>query len=607
MRSNDVLKKEVRQLRKEGSDNYRVKQIKNLRQQLRETQAISDALTRTLMDKAQMSADEVGELYDDILSQPKLAKPNNPVKLKKDVLVLQNSTTALERELAATKKLLREYRSGERRMDADGEVVRSAKAAAAPSDSALAEELRQLRLAHAVALGEVETKGRVAALHRDMCAKLQQENRELKTMKLQWDGLAAAKEAAEQDAAHTRQQMIQSMGSTEEYHQDIRELRTKLATLLSVRDKVEQQHAEKVGDLRTSIGKIQERELQLRGHIQLLKADLKAAQDAVSYYKQSAALAKTQAAASLRATESDRVCELQNKLAIVSKDLKEKSTELRAAQAILKGGRHGSSEAEHALQDRVSQLKQDNAQLRSQLDAVERRYITHHEELSRGVGERSALEVKYTALLREMDERATRFQSNQQLMLEMETRLHSAENAAQQQAAQLADAHAQRDAERQRTEQLEGTIKQLKLALDERARFDGGGAGAGAGGGANTSRSDLSDSADDLLSNRPSGSESAKSLAAKLRRVEETHLEHVAKLMRNFEIKEKEHLYQIAKLQETIRPGSGNRTHLTYKDPYNTRIPPQSQQQQQAAKKPFNIDTSSSESDDDDDDDDLSL
>jgi hypothetical protein len=526
MRSNDVLKKEVRQLRKEGSDNYRVKQIKNLRQQLRETQAISDALTRTLMDKAQMSADEVGELYDDILSQPKLAKPNNPVKLKKDVLVLQNSTTALERELAATKKLLREYRSGERRMDADGEVVRSAKAAAAPSDSALAEELRQLRLAHAVALGEVETKGRVAALHRDMCAKLQQENRELKTMKLQWDGLTAAKEAAEQDAAHTRQQMIQSMGSTEEYHQDIRELRTKLATLLSVRDKVEQQHAEKVADLRTSIGKIQERELQLRGHIQLLKADLKAAQDAAAFYKQSAALAKTQAAASLRATESDRVWELQNKLAIVSKELKEKSTELRAAQATIKGGRHGSSEAEHALQDRVSQLKQDNAHLSSQLDAVERRYITHHEDLARGSGERSALEVKYTALLREMDERAARFQSNQQLMIEMETRLHGAESAAQQQAAQLADAHAQRDAERQRIEQLEGTIKQLKLALDERARFDsgGGGAGAGAGGGVNTSRSDLSDSADDLLSNRPSGSESAKSLAAKLRRVEETHL-----------------------------------------------------------------------------------
>jgi chromosome segregation ATPase len=218
------------------------------------------------------------------------ADSNNPVKLKKDVLVLQNSTTALdpERELAATKKLLREYRSGERRMDADGEVVRSAKAAAAPSDCALAEELRQLRLAHAVALGEVETKGRVAALSRDMCAKLQQENRELKTMKLQRDGLAAAKEAAEHDAAHTRQQIIQSVGSTEERHQDIRELRTKLATLLSVRDKVEQQHAEKVADLRTSIGKIQERELQLRGHIQLLKADLKAAQDAAAYYKQSA-------------------------------------------------------------------------------------------------------------------------------------------------------------------------------------------------------------------------------------------------------------------------------------------------------------------------------
>lgn len=85
IRSNTLLKKELAQAQKEGQDNYRVKMIKALRQQLRESQALVDELTKQLMEKSRLSEDEVGEIFDQVLSQPKLAKPNNPAKLKKDV------------------------------------------------------------------------------------------------------------------------------------------------------------------------------------------------------------------------------------------------------------------------------------------------------------------------------------------------------------------------------------------------------------------------------------------------------------------------------------------------------------------------------------------
>jgi hypothetical protein len=565
MRSNDVLRKEIKQLKKEGSDNYRVKQIKHLRQQLRETQSIADALTHQLMNKSGMSKDDIGELYDDILSQPKLAKPNNPVKLKKDVLLLQNTTQALERELAATKKLLREYRSGERRLEADGEVFRASRPAATPSDSALAEELRQLRLQHEVALGEVETKNRVVALHRDMCAKLQAENRELQQLRLGWDEMQAARQTAEQEAAQTREQMLRSMGHSEEHVQDVRELRTKLATLLQVRDKVEASHEAKLNAMRQGVAKVQERELQLRGQIQMLKQDLKAAQDAASHYRKECAVAKAATEAAHKQTESDKVWELQTKLAVVARELKEKNTELRAAQASLKGGgRSAASDTERALQERIVQLSHDNARLSSTLDAVERRYITHNEEVARGDGARSALEVKYNTLLREMDERAARFQANQQLNEEMRARLAAAEQAVQYHTEQAAQMQQQRAADAQRLEQQENTLKQMQLALNERARFDGGAGGSevAASLGSNTARSNAS-SSDDLFSNRGAEKSNA-ALSAQLKRQEETHLEHVAKLLRTFEQKERDLLYQVARLQETLKPGTGNRTHLAY-------------------------------------------
>ena len=598
MASNNKLQKEIRQLRKEGSDNYRVKQIKNLRQQLRESQAIADALTHTLMNKSGMKQDEIGDLYDQILSQPKLAKPNNPVKLKKDVLILQNNTQALERELVATKKMLREYRTGERRMEEHGEVMRSAQPASAPSDSAIASELRQVKLSLDVAQGEIATKDRVISVHRDMCAQLQQENRELKQVKMEFDVMAHAKARAEEELARTREQMLRGAGSTEEYHQDIRELRTKLATLLSVRDKVEAQHAEKVGNLQLGIKKIQDRELQLRGQIQLLKADLKSAQDAVAFYKQSAALAKSKEAAAARTTESDRVWEVQSKLAIVSKELKEKSTELRAAQAQLKGGRSGASEAERALSERIAQLSHDNSRLSAALDAVERRYITHNEEVTRGHGERSALEIKYNALLQEMDQRAQRFQSNQQSMTEMEARCQAAEDQARRAQQNAQEERRALEQERAQTAQAEATVKQLQLALAERARFDGGsGAGAGASADAsNTARSHTS-STDDLFGNRPGDAAAQK----RLQRMEETHLDHVAKLMKNFEAKERDMLYRIATLQEKLAPGSGNRTHLTYKP---GGAGPAARPAAIAAQKPPSklLESDSDEADDDDDD-----
>jgi len=597
MRSNDVLRKELKQARKEGSDNYRVKQIKHLRQQLRETQSIADALTHQLMAKSGMSKDEVGELYDDILSQPKLAKPNNPVKLKKDVLILQNSTQALERELAATKKLLREYRSGERRLEADGEVFRPARAAAMPSDSAIAEELRQLRLQHEVALGEIETKSRVVALHRDMCAKLQAENRELQQLKLNWDDMERARQVAEQEAAQTREQMLRSMGHSEEYVQDIRELRTKLATLLQVRDKVEAQHEAKLNAMRQGVAKIQERELHLRGQIQMLKADLKAAQDAATHYKREASQGKAALEAAHKQTESDKVWELQTKLSVLSRELKEKSTDLRAAQAALKGSGRHASEAERALQERIAQLTHDNSRLSSTLDQVERRYITHNEEIARGHGERSALELKYNALLREMDERAARFQSNQQMNQDMQARLNAAEQAVQYHTEQAAQMQAQRQADLQRIETQENTLKQMQLALNERARFDGGATGGEVAAALASHRSHDS-SSDDLFSNRGGGEKSNAALAAQLKRQEETHLEHVAKLMRNFEQKERDMLYQIARLQETIKPGSGNRTHLAYGQRSAAAAPARASAAAAQRKQPDPFESSDDDSDD---------
>lgn len=606
MKSNDKLKKEVKQLRKEGSDNYRVKQIKNLRQQLRETQSIADALTKTLMNKTGMAKEEMGELYDEILSQPKLSKPNNPVKLKKEVLVAQNQNAALERELANTKRLLREYRSGERRAEDDeGRELPhpSKRLIPAPSDSALAENLRQLKLAHDISLGEIETKTRVISLHREMVEKLQAENRELRQMKQKWDLLHEAKTAAEEDAARARHELVRHAGSNEDSAQDIRELRLKLQALMQVREKIESQHAQKVAQLHTNIQKIQERESHLLGQINLLKADLKTSTDSVAWYRQQAALAKS--AAGPNATDSEKVWELQTKLAIVTKELKETKLELRGA-----GGAHSKKgEAERALHDRISQLQSDNARLSSQMDVIERKYLTFHEDSAATTSQMSDLQSKYHAALQELDQRHTRSTGKDNAMQELLNRRNQEmEGRLQQMQATLERMQQEQREDRTEVEKGEKIIAQLRTALAD-ASNNRSYTGQGGGGGDSTSRSQA-DSSDDLLGRAHSHSSHAAASAAQkaLRKAEEAHLEQVAKLMRQFETKEKEMLYQIARLQEQIKPGSGNRTHLNYKSPYQTKAAVMQQQQRPTmvgGRKPINLD--SSDEDEEDDDDDLEL
>lgn len=84
MKSNDLLKKQIKQLKKENQDNYRVKMIKNLRQQLREQQTICEALTNKLLNTG-IAEKELNMLYDEVLSHCKLARPNATSQLKKDV------------------------------------------------------------------------------------------------------------------------------------------------------------------------------------------------------------------------------------------------------------------------------------------------------------------------------------------------------------------------------------------------------------------------------------------------------------------------------------------------------------------------------------------
>jgi hypothetical protein len=594
MKANDKLRKDLKQSAKEGQDNYRVKQIKNLRQQLREAQAIADGLTLELLNKTGMQKEDVNQLYDRILSQPKLAKPNNPVKLKKEVLLVQQQLAAAERELAATKKLLREYRSGERRIE-DDQLVRPqpspSKASAALSESALAEELRQLRLQHEITLGEIDTKNKVISLHRDMCAKLQQENRELRHVKMQSEVLEAQKQKAEAEATRTRLEMMRTAENTEEYHQDLRELRTKLNSVLNMRDKVEAAHNAKVAALQQNVAKIQEREAHLLSQINLLKTDLKAAQEAALAYQAqavSAAQAQKPPSSTVKsgaAGHEQQVWDLQTKLQIVTKDLKSTKAELKALQAE-RQGRTDDALASYRL--RIHDLERENTSLSARFDEVERSFVVR-ESHSANVAD---LQAKYHALLKEIHGKQTKREHDAALIQDLQAAKVAADAAHANVAGQLAQIQEERQRERETISQQEAEIKQLHAALQERsAAFQASiaapsaaaaGSSATSGsqgslGGArealsrDTSRSTLSDGYGDLFGD---ADQDPKQLRKKIKKQEETHLEHVAKLMRNFEIKEKELLYQIAKLQETIKPGSGSRVHLQWQNPYKQQLAP---------------------------------
>jgi len=619
MRSNSKLQAEIKQLRKEQSDNYRVKQLKNLRQQLRETQAIADELTRRLISKGGMNEDEVGELFDEVLSQPKLAKPNNPVRLRKDLVILQQKHEALERELAEMKRTVREYRTGLRRPDEDGTSPLSpSRSPASPSSSssapdsstivALKEQVRQLRLELDLARGESESQSRLASVHRELAAKTQDENRELRASLLRLESAEISRKQSMQDARASRDALVRSVSSTEETAQDVRELRMKLSQLISVRDQVEQSHATKVAQLTNQLSKLSDRETALLNQLSMLQSDLKSMTNAVTFYRNKLKDARhdTQVA-----SESERILERETKIEILRRENREKKTQIKLLQAQLAaannastasatgGGRRSNqavaeseSEAIAALRQQLDQALADNARLHQAMERVERNFIVHHESQQLGEHRAKELEKKVHSLLSELDAKSTRFEQGQTLLQELQSKYSGAQVALASCNDQVDQLRSELDTLRRAKERAEMKVVELERTLAERSGFERAAAAINANGesapalaassreqassstaaaaGSMSARSDSSSSSlltprTRLMTGTHLSASSTASLRQQLQEQEDRHLEHVAKLLKNFDQKEKQLLHQIAILQEQRRPGSANPQHLRWR------------------------------------------
>jgi hypothetical protein len=84
LRSNDTLKKQMTQLKKEQKDNYRVKMIRNLRLKVRELESMNEVLKIHAMRKG-ATIDEIDDIYEGVLNEPKRARPVCPETLQREI------------------------------------------------------------------------------------------------------------------------------------------------------------------------------------------------------------------------------------------------------------------------------------------------------------------------------------------------------------------------------------------------------------------------------------------------------------------------------------------------------------------------------------------
>jgi len=97
LKLNSIQQKKIIQLEKEQKDNYRVKMIKSLRQQLREAITINEMLLTKLYDFG-IKSDQINSMYGDILSKFKLCRPSQPIQLKKELIQKDQQIKHLKQE-----------------------------------------------------------------------------------------------------------------------------------------------------------------------------------------------------------------------------------------------------------------------------------------------------------------------------------------------------------------------------------------------------------------------------------------------------------------------------------------------------------------------------
>lgn len=94
LRSNDTLKKQMTQLKKEQKDNYRVKMIRNLRLKVRELESMNEVLKIHAMRKG-ATIDEIDDIYEGVLNEPKRARPVRPETLQREISDLKRENERL--------------------------------------------------------------------------------------------------------------------------------------------------------------------------------------------------------------------------------------------------------------------------------------------------------------------------------------------------------------------------------------------------------------------------------------------------------------------------------------------------------------------------------
>jgi len=98
LKSNEGLRREIVKLKEEGKDNHRVRVIKEMRVQVREQEAVIEAL-KSSMKEGGASEDDILAIIEDCTTQPKLARAPRVESLQRQVVTLTKEKTQLAQKL----------------------------------------------------------------------------------------------------------------------------------------------------------------------------------------------------------------------------------------------------------------------------------------------------------------------------------------------------------------------------------------------------------------------------------------------------------------------------------------------------------------------------
>mmetsp|Transcript_14682 Transcript_14682/g.28765 ORF Transcript_14682/g.28765 Transcript_14682/m.28765 type:complete len:307 (-) Transcript_14682:63-983(-) len=286
LKSNDALKAEIIQLKKEGHDNYRVKMIKNMKQQVRELQCHVETLKKALLSKGS-TIDEIDDMMVAAVNAPKRLRPPSTEQLQKQIAQLKNEKLKLQGQLKASKNSSSSS-SSSNSGDMDmlrfggvlgGDAARGAAIVQANGDMTASERVDVLE-------AELLAKAKYVDELKDMLDSVQATNRKLNVVKEKFRRSEEKRIRAVEETGRLKEELLSTAADEEAVYQEIRTLRAKVAFLTAAKDKNENRHFAQLADQDKLVQKHKDRETHLLSQIALLKADLKTAQEVVEVYKQ---------------------------------------------------------------------------------------------------------------------------------------------------------------------------------------------------------------------------------------------------------------------------------------------------------------------------------